>query len=198
MGNAMKYGQQYDRLKTYDKAKAAGSMPLIPLDAFWGPAEVIWITLLVILSLCLIVGSVIVYDDHGISSTLIYTILGFGIPTALVLFALFNTDSRYFLDVKNKRIIFRFSFFIKLYESVLMSFANILSIELDANEVGKTAAGSWQYYIVAVKKDFTRVAISNTSYSSEGLPEIGKLIAKVIGCPYKEGKTFEKLRIMGM
>lgn len=100
--------------------------------------------------------------------------------------------------MKNRRIIYRFTFFVKVIESVLVSFSNIVSIELDANEVGRTAAGSWMHYLVVVKKDLTRVPISRSGYSQSGLPESGQLIAKAIKCPYRTGNRIEKLRIMGL
>ncbi len=197
LGKAYRSVDSYSRLKALAAPKNQQSSAEIPLDPLSNPLDVMlqfgFAFAIVIFFSTLYLG----YSD-GMSSTHVYFAIGSFFASAFLLWLLFHSDSRYFLDMKNRRIIYRFSFFVKVSESVLASFSNIASIELDAKEVGKTVAGSWHYCLVVVKKDLTRVPISRSGYSQSGLPESGQLIANAIKCPYRSGNKIEKMRIMGL
>lgn len=197
LGKAYRSVDSYSRLKALSDTKSQQSSEIIPLDPLSNPLDAM-------LQFCFAIAIVTFFStlylgySDGASALHVYFAIGSACASAFLLWLLFHSDSRYFLDMKNRRIIYRFTFFVKVIESVLVSFSNIVSIELDANEVGRTAAGSWMHYLVVVKKDLTRVPISRSGYSQSGLPESGQLIAKAIKCPYRTGNRIEKLRIMGL
>lgn len=189
--------EDYLRSKDLSNARSRQKSDTIPLDAIACPLDTMLLILSAVAILTFIFNFVFgCYDGFG--STHIYFAISSVIASALFLWLLLHCDSRYFLDMNNRRIVYRLTFFAKLSESVLASFSNILSIELDSREVGDTAAGLWVYYLVVVKKDLTRVSISRSSYSKSGLPETGQLIADAVKCAFRVGNRIEKLRIMGL
>ncbi len=196
-GKAYKAGEGHARLKALSDAKSQKQTSLIPLEPLSNFLDVMFQFGLAIGLVVFVSALYLAYED-GMSSTHVYFALGGMVMGLFSLWLLLKLDSRYFLDMPNRKIIYRFSFFVKLHESTLASFNNVSSIELDATEVGRTAAGSWQYFLVVVKKDLSRTPITSTTYSDAGLPEMGKLIADAIKCPYKTGNRSEKMRIMGL
>lgn len=198
IGNAWKFGETYDRLQAFNQAKAAQGDGLIPLEPYPNWLEGVLQALLVLVGFCLVLAVGIEYSDKGFSRMLFWFLLGFGVPCAILLLMLFNTDSRYVLDMKGKRVIYVFTFFTWRSVTPVTTFTNVKSIELDAKEVGRTAAGNWQYCLCLVKKTFERIPLTRSVYFPDALPAIGQLIAQAIQCPFKEGERQEKLRIMGL
>ncbi|PKL46071.1 MAG: hypothetical protein CVV42_17850 [Candidatus Riflebacteria bacterium HGW-Riflebacteria-2] len=197
IGKAYCSFEDYLRLKDLANARRRLKSDTIPLDTVACPLDTMLLILLSIAILTFLFNFILGCYD-GFDSTHIYFAISSAIASTLFLWLLLHCDSRYFLDMKSQRIVYRVTFFMKLSESVLASFSNIVSIELDSKEVGNNAAGSWRYYLVAVKKDLTRVTISRSSYSTSGLPETGQLIADAVKCPFRAGNRIEKLRIMGL
>lgn len=195
--NPWKLENQLERLKEHSNGKPPHDVKLIPLDAVWGILQVILAALLFVAGFCLLCGTWIVISDEGLSMNLFYVTAGFGIPTVIFLFMFCNTDSRYVLDLENQRLIFVFTFFIKIYQRSVATFSEIVSVELDAEE-GGSRSEQWRYYLVIVKKNDKRIRITPDKDSSETLPEVAKLIANIVGCSHKDGIAFEKQRIMGM
>ncbi|HAE39236.1 MAG TPA: hypothetical protein DCG57_11445 [Candidatus Riflebacteria bacterium] len=189
--------EDYLRSKNLSNARSRQKSDTIPLDAVACPLDTMLLILSAVAILTFFLNFVFGYDD-GFDSTHIYFAISSAIASALFIWLLLHCDSRYFLDMKNQKIVYRLTFFAKSSESVIASFSNTLSIELDSREVGENAAESWVYYLVVVKKDLTRVSISRSSYSKSGLPETGQLIADAVKCPFRDGNRIEKLRIMGL
>lgn len=196
-GKAIKAGEGQARLKALADTKNQKHSSLIPLEPLGNLLDGFFQVSLAI-GLVTFASALYLAWTDGMSSTHVYFAVGSLIIAFFSLWLLLKTDSRYFLDLPGRKIVYRFSFFVKLYESTLASFTNVASIELDAREVGKTVAGSWHYYLVVVKKDLSRHPISRACYSDSGLPEMGQLIADAIKCPFRTGKRIEKMRIMGM
>lgn len=189
--------EDYLRSKNLSNARSRQKSDTIPLDAIACPLDSLLLILSAVAILIFFFNIETGYHD-GFDSTHIYFIISSAIASALCIWLLLHSDSRYFLDMKNQRIVYRLTFFAKSSESVIASFSNILSIELDSSEVGEDALESWVYYLVVVKKDLTRVSISSSSYSKNGLSETGRLIADAVKCPFRVGIRIEKLRIMGL
>lgn len=196
-GKLLRSGSSKERLNSLSKITDQQSLDIIPLE----PLPNVLDALLQISFACGLVFSISIlymgYTD-GMNSMKILSSICSLIVAFVSMFLLLKIDSRYFLDMKNCRIIYRYSFIIKLQEKVLTSFSNVVSVELDAKEVGRTAAGSWNYYLVIVTKNLTRIPLTRKSYSPKGLPEMGELIANKIKCSFREGNKKEKFRIMGL
>jgi len=197
MGKAFRSVDGYARLKALSDTRSQKGLEIIPLEPLSNPLDGLLQFFFAIAIVTFLATPILGYYD-GFTYVHAYIAIGSGLASAFFLWLLFHCDSRYFLDIKNRRIIYRFKFFVQLVEKVLVSFSNIASVELDAKEVGRTAAGSWVYYLVIVKKDLSRVPVSRSGYSQSGLPEAGQLIANAIKCPYRTGNRIEKLRIMGL
>jgi hypothetical protein len=197
LGKAYRSVDSYSRLKALATTKDQQGSGLVPLDPLSNPLDVL-LQFAFALAIVVFFSTLYLGYTDGMGATHAYFAIGSFFASAFFLWLLFHIDSRYYLDMKTRRVIYRFSFFVKISESVLASFSNIVSVELDAHEVGKTAAGSWNYHLVIVKKDLSRVPITRSGYSASGLPETGQLIANAIKCPYREGQRIEKMRIMGL
>lgn len=194
---AFRSGEDYARLKALSDIKSKQKSDIIPLDAVVCVLDTMLVIFLSFAVLTFFLNFVFGYYD-GFGSTHIYFAIGSAIASAIFIWLLIHCDSRYFLDMKNQRLVYRLTFFGKIYEKILTSFSSIVSIELDSKEVGNTIAGSWVHYLVVVKRDLTRLAISKHSYSDKGLSETGQLIANAVKCTFRIGNRIEKLRIMGL
>lgn len=192
LGKAYRSVDGYSRLKALSDTRSQKSLEIIPLDPLSNPLDGLLQFFFAIAIVTFFATLILGYYD-GFTYVHAYVVIGSVIASAFFLWLLFHCDSRYFLDMKNRRIIYRFKFFVQLVEKVLVSFLNIASVELDAKEVGR-----WVYYLVIVKKDLSRVPLSRSGYSQSGLPEAGQLIADAIKCPYRTGNRIEKFRIMGL
>jgi hypothetical protein len=195
---ALKYGENYDRLQAFARASEAKGADRIPLEPYPNWLEGVFQAFFFVFGVIFVIAGWVVFSDTGFSLTFLYVLLGLGGPCALLLLMLFNTDSRYVLDMKNKRVLYVFTFFVKVSETVVTTFSNTKSIELDAQEVGRTVAGNWVFSLSLVTKTFERISLTRQVYCADELPRIGQLIADTIKCPFKEGEKIEKMRIMGL
>lgn len=196
-GKAYRSFEDCLRFKSLSDIKNRKDSDIIPLDTVACPLDSMLLIFLAIAILTFLLNVLFGYYD-GFDSSHIYCVVGSAIASVLFLWLLLHCDSRYVLDLKCRRFVYRLTFFGKLCDSVLASFSNVVSIELDSREVGLTASGSWVHYLVVVKNDLTRVTISRSTYSKNDLVETGQLIADAVKCPFHDGNCIKKLRIMGL
>ncbi len=196
--NVWKRGENYEALKVLNRDKTSQSDGLIPLEPYPNWLEGILQVLLFFFGICLVFSVFIEYGEKGLSQLFFWFLGGFGSICFVILVMLFNTDSRYVLDMKAKQVNYVFTFFTWRWVTPVTVFSNVLSIQLDAERVDNKALGDWQYRLTLVKKTSERVFLTRPVFNSWVLRDIGEMIAQAIQCPYRDGKQNENPLFMGM